>query len=240
MHTKLVKVSLSSLALLALALTGGPAVVRADKASEGEQDVSIQFTYDQLGGGTGSIKSQKFTSGTTASFKAAADIQVPAGPWFLVSQVTIPGTLNVPAGTTLQGVTIEFYHHDAANGRPGSQLSGALVLSSGLIHGTSVLNIPTVALKQNATYWFSVQANFGSYTGLAEWAWLTRSIAGTFPGAYISTNIPGCTVWNGAPNTTWDACGTSTQPTERDLQFSLTYTPFTPTAFIYLPLVSRN
>jgi len=239
MHTKLVKVSLSSLALLALALTGGPAVVRADKAPESGQDVGVQDTYDLLGNGTGCISSYKYASGAVSDVKAAADIQVPSGPWFLVTQVTVPGTLSISPGISLQNATVEFYQHDTVNNRPGSRFAGPYALTTGLNNGTSVLNIPTTALPPNKTYWFSVQANFSNYApGGALWCWGTRTLGGTHLGAYLIPTSSGCTVWN----VPWDAigCGNSTVPSEKDLQFSFTYTPFTPTAFIYLPLVSRN
>lgn len=236
MYAKFVKLSLSGLGLLTLLLAGGP-VVHAEHVLDNGQSVGVQDTYSQLGGGTGTIKSQRFASGTTTFTKVAADIQVPSGPWWLVNQVTVPGTLTLGQGITLQNVTVEFYVDSAS--KPGTNHSSPIVLSSGLISGNSVLNIPTVALPPNRTYWMSVQATFSNYTPgiqfFTEWNWSTRSQAGSNLGAETGSS-PGCDMWN----VPWDNCGSSTQhPVERDVQFSLTYTPFTPTAFIYLPVIRR-
>lgn len=227
-HCKLTVCVLAVVLMLSSTLAGVSA-----QGSQPGPNVIVQDVYNQLGGGTGAISSQSFVSGTNTNRKAAVDFQTDTR-WWLIGFVAVAGTLQIGTGSSLQGVTVEFYND--SGGLPGSSASGPLVMSSGLINGTSVLTLPqVVAMPPSKTFWMSVQANFSTFSPGSLWSWGTRSAVINNLGAYINTSTVGCEVWN----VPWDQCGVSTVPDERELQFALNYTPFVPTSSVYLPLVRK-
>jgi hypothetical protein len=215
-----------AIGLATLIASGGRAGVRAQEGTVSPQAV----LYNQIEATSQEGVSSTRVTGTFPTYtQGADDFRVPGPEWFIISSVEVRGTI---AGAPPNSVLVEFY--DTVNNLPGNLLYSQTA-SIGGAGGDFVLTLPTPAvLRPSGTpYWLSVQSQSNSIT--VVWFWGTRSqVAGSNAAAYKTATLPGCTnVW--APRNNCAAVAGAGP----DNQFSISGFTFIPTAFLYLPLISR-
>lgn len=213
--------------LAAFLVSGGQVGVMAQEGDLNPQAV----LYNQIDPVNLTGVSSTRVTGTFSTFtQAADDFAVPGPEWFIISRVEVRGAI---AGAAPNAVLVEFF--DGASGLPTTLLYSQPGNIAGGADGNYALDLPTPAVirPSGARYWVSVQTQSNSVT--VGWFWFTRSQApGTGASAYKSQSLDGCrNVW-----ALRSACET-TGGTGPDNQFALSGFTFVPTAFIYLPLVSR-
>jgi hypothetical protein len=248
MRTKLLRISISGLALLALVFATGPAIVRADDIAQvGPQAASLpdQITDATIGQGANSSD----LTAINKSAEAADDFNLAttgSNNFWIISNVTVQG---VSAFTpTISSVTVNFYRDSGAN-LPGSLYATTSVPFSS-ITGAPNFSIPVfMALAANNTdrkYWVSVQAVVTS-GGSSLWNWSSSSLVGTgsVESAWRNRNLDSGPCSNNPSNPlgTWNprvtVCGLS-QDDQIQMAFRLTgQQAFLPNN-VYLPLVNRN
>lgn len=227
MWLQIVKRSVLVVGLVVLTVSGGQA---SRQVQAGEVDMQATL-YNQIDPTSlAGVSSTRVTGSFNTFLQAADDFPVPGPEWFIISGVEVRGAT---AGGASNAVQVEFFQ--GSGGLPGALLySQAGAITAGA-DGNFVLSLPTPAVMRPsaAPYWVSVQAQSSTVT--VGWFWFTRSLApATTASAYKSQSLDGCrNVW--APRS---ACET-TAGAGADNQFALTGFTFIPTAFIYLPLVSR-
>lgn len=215
-----------AITLAAMLALGGQTGAKAQQGAVSPQAVlynQIEPTSQE------GVSSTRVTGTFTTYTQGADDFRVPGPEWFILNSVEVRGTV---AGAAPNSVLVEFY--DTIGNLPGNRLYSQTA-SIGGAGGDFVLTLPTPAvLRPSGTpYWLSVQSQSTSPT--VVWFWGTRNqVTGSNPAAYKTATLPGCTdVW--APRNTC-ALVVGAGP---DHQFSISGFTFIPTAFIYLPLVSR-
>lgn len=215
---------------------GGP--LAAARAEEPEPPLA---TYDDnwTGGTQGlAIGSATAPNGNpppvNVYIEMADDVVLPAGSTYgLITNVNVDGEFF--GDTPINSVNVRFYS-DASN-LPGTLVySQTANITTGASTGDFQLALPSAAaLRTSQRYWLSVHGQFSIVDG--NWFWATRSIQTGNPAAMRRSAESNCqNVW-----VTRAVCepGPPTNGYGPDLYFQLTYTPFTPTDFTYLPIISR-
>lgn len=183
-----------------------------------------------------------------SEYQAADDFRVPpAGAWWLVNQVKVYGRYNV-VNATLVNAVVEFYYDSGAN-LPGARHSRQVVNASAItdISGTLTIPINTMAFAPGQRYWVSVQARMPN---VQNSVWLWQVGVPTAPGmagnGYDSVHFNGttpttCPRWTSRGAGGGQSCGDPTEwgASRTELRFELTYNEFTPSYFVYLPVVRR-
>ncbi|MCS6909176.1 MAG: hypothetical protein NZM11_01195 [Anaerolineales bacterium] len=226
MWLKFLKRAALAFGLAVVVASGGQAGAKAHEGMLGPQAVlynQIEPTSQE------GVSSTRVTGNFTTYTQGADDFLVPGPAWFIVNSVEVRGEI---AGAPPNSVLVEFYN--TVNNLPGNLLYSQTA-SVGGAGGDFILTLPTPAVlpASGTPYWLSVQSQSNSPT--VVWFWKTRSqVAGSYPAAYKTATLPGCTnVW-ASRSTCATVAGAGP-----DNQFSLSGIAFTPTAFLYLPLIRR-
>ncbi len=238
-HKKLLRIVF--MASLAWGLLHAPPAARAVPQATHTNPVSlpgVQF----------SINSSLAQWDVNTQYQAADDFRVPqGGTWWLVNQVSADGHYSIANAPAVQ-VAVEFYY-DSGTNLPGGLHSRQVIPASGLTDLAGKLTIPlaTLAFAPGQRYWVSVQPLMPNVQS-SVWFWQVGT--GTMPGIngngypsvhYNSTTQATCPKWTSRGGGGGQACG---DPPEwgtgyTELGFALAYNEFTPTEFIYLPVVRR-
>lgn len=210
---------------------GGPLAARAE-----EPEPPLTTYDDNWTGGTQGLALGSAAAPNTAPtppisyIEAADDVVLPAGATFgLVTNVNVDGQFF--NDTPVNSVIVRFYS-DSAN-LPGTLVySQTANITAGATSGDFQLALPNAAvLRTGQRYWLSVQAQFLISDG--NWFWTTRTPQTGNPAAMRRSAESNCqNVWTTRANCEVGSYGP-------DLYLQLIYTPFTPSAFIYLPIVGR-
>lgn len=203
---------------------GGPLAARAE---EPEPPLDT-YNANWPGSGTPNLEIGSFVT-SLRYIEMADDFILPAGDTYgLVSNVNVEG--NLPGGNIISSVIVRFYQNSGS--LPGSLIYNATIVSN-FPDGNLQLVLPTrAAIRTGQTYWVSVQAQIPNT--IHNWYWETRNPQVGNPAAIRKSDDTACL-------NTWvprESCESNAQMGP-DLTFQLVYTPFTPTEFIHLPIISR-
>ncbi|MDW8328040.1 MAG: choice-of-anchor R domain-containing protein [Anaerolineales bacterium] len=226
MWLKFLKHVMLAFGLVVMFASGSQVGVRAHEEAVNPQTV----LYNQIAATSQEGVSSTRVTGTFPTYtQGADDFLVPGPAWFIVNSIEVRGEI---VGAAPNSVLVEFYN--TVNNLPGN-LIYSQTANIGGTGGNFILTLPTPAVlpASGTPYWLSVQSQSNSPT--VVWFWKTRSlVAGSNPAAYKTATLPGCT-------NVWATRGTC-EPVAGagpDNQFSLSGIAFTPTAFLYLPLIRR-
>jgi hypothetical protein len=137
--------------------------------------------YDQYDNASTVVSlSTTFTDFPTYSSDLADDFVVPAGQTWNVQSVDADGRyFNGPGPAN--SFNVFFYANNA--GLPGAQVYSALNQPFSLSGTTFTVNLPTMAVLTEGTYWVEVQANM-TFVPNGEWGWTDRTVQSNNPAAW--------------------------------------------------------
>ncbi len=129
---------------------------------------------------------------------AADDFVVPTGQTWNVQSVDADGSYLIPDGPAAS-FNVIFYADNA--GLPGAQVYSAMNQPFSVVGSTFTVNLPTMAILTEGTYWVEIQANM-TFVPNGVWLWTDRTVQSNQGAAWQN---PGggfgiCLTW--APRTT--------------------------------------